>query len=183
MEAVVGRGEGAVHAMTLQAETWQIARSTKACGGCARKFVDREDYFAALFPQGEGFERKDFCLACWGASGRPESFSFWKARAPEAAPKKQDQRRAVMDFFDRLMSPVEGDTPRPKLAFLFALILMQKRALRLVEQVIEGETTTMVLERASDGRTFRVADPRIAESEFDALRVEMSALFAAPLGS
>lgn len=168
--------------MSLQAESWQIARSSHACGGCARKFVDKEEYFAALYPQGEGFGRRDFCVPCWSAEGRPDAFSYWKARAPESAPRKQDQRRALMDFFERVMSPREGEEARPKLAYLFALILMQKRALRLVEQA-EGEGgTVLVLERAADGKVFRVVDPRIVDSEIDGLRLEMSALFATPLG-
>lgn len=154
---------------------WKIEKAAKTCQTCARHFTPGEGFFSALYLEGEVFQRRNFCLSCWGAAA--EAYSFWRTRTPEPRERKREDRAALVAFFDRLMdSPREGT--EGKVAFVLALLLLRKRVLRLKHRVVrEGARETLLLERCSDGRSYAVEDPGLTESDLAQIGADMSKLF------
>lgn len=143
----------------------------------------------------EHFERKDFCTACWEQSGakQPDMFSFWQMKVVvKEAPKTP--KDILVNFFDNLVSPpADVSTPgqpapaidstlRPKVIYLFALILIRKRILKLKQSAVRDNQRLLVLERPVDGsntnvKTYEVPDIDIPPEELVSLRDEFSRLF------
>lgn len=153
------------------------------------------------------FERRDFCTACWEQAGakQPDLFSFWQMRVVvKEAPKTP--KDILINFFDNLIEPpssrqddgITGQAPataidtalRPKVIYLFALILIRKRILKLKQSIVRdnpfGNTQDrqrlLILERNLDGsntnvKTYEVPDIDIPENELVSLRDEFSRLF------
>jgi hypothetical protein len=154
---------------------WKIEKSTFTCFSCRKAMAEAEPYFSALFPYGAAFQRRDFCLACWPVPEEP--FSFWKTAVPRKEEKKKVDRRAIMDFFERLYAAEDPIPARARLLYLFALILLRKKVLKLVDVSTEGGGEVLACERVGTGERFIVPNPGIADSEIEGLREEMSRVF------
>lgn len=154
---------------------WKLEKAAKTCQQCARHFTPGESFTSALFLEAELFQRRNYCPTCWPQA--PESYSFWRTRAPEQRERRREDRAAMMAFFERLMdSPREGT--EGKAAFVVALLLLRKRMLRLKHrQVREAGGETLLLERASDGRGFTVDDPGLGEADMATIGADLSRLF------
>ena len=153
---------------------WNISRPQRACA-CGRELAENETYYAALFEQGEGFARRDFCAPCWEkAKAEGGHFSFWKTSVP---PKEQKRRlfaddQVLLDFFFRLEN--EQEEQRRHFFYLLALILMRKKILKFEDIEREAERETLVLRYPSEDRVFRVADPKLTEEQIEALKEQLS---------
>lgn len=154
---------------------WKIEKAAKVCQACSRHFTPGERFFSALYLEGEAFQRRNYCSACWTSAA--EAYSFWRTRAPEPRERKREDRAALLAFFERLMdSPREGT--EGKVAFVLALLLLRKRVLRLKHRVVrDGGGETLLLERCSDGRAYAVEDPGLGEADLAQIGADMSKLF------
>lgn len=189
-----------------------IAKTSKQCNSCRKEFADNEAYFSSLAtinpvanpagakPLGKGqeeqehFERRDFCTACWEQAGakQPDLFSFWQMRVLVKEPPKTP-KDILINFFDNLIelpldttgraSPAQVDaTLKPKVIYLFALILIRKRILKLKQSAVRDNQRLLILERPIDGsntnvKTYEVPDIDIPPEELVSLRDEFSRLF------
>ena len=144
-------------------QEWKIAKADQACALCGSRFGGSASYFSALFEQGDGFERRDYCASCFKAQ-RPEGvYSFWKT----ALPKEDEGRRrptldpeSVLDFFRRLGE--ERATERVAFRYLLALMLTRKKILKFL-----GPT------RGQDGREGLVFAERRGGDRHEVPAVEM----------
>jgi hypothetical protein len=165
--------------------------------------------------ESEHFERRDFCTACWEQAGakQPDLFSFWQMKVVVKEPPKTP-KDILINFFDNLIEPpssrqndgITGQAPattidtalRPKVIYLFALILIRKRILKLKQSAVrenpfpsgilrvngntQDKQRLLILERNLDGsntnvKTYEVPDIDIPENELVSLRDEFSRLF------
>ena len=153
--------------MTLMTE-WKIAKLGGACA-CGRALAEGEEFMAALFENGESFDRKDFCLACWSAPA--EAYSYWRARTPHKDEKKRENPMAVWAFFESLAG--DADPQRKKLAFLLSLTLQRRRILKLAGTRRDGPREFLQLEKRPEGTLYSVEVPDIRDEEMAALREEL----------
>jgi len=128
-------------------DQWKIHRDRTRCDKPGCPLPTAQEFYAVL--ELPGCVRRDLCAACFRqleARGKPPI--HWKAR------RKEGRRAPVLDLeslralFDRL-ADVEDETARG-LRYFIALLLLRKRALRMVDPVDEEQ------ERAD----LVVADPR-----------------------
>lgn len=153
--------------MSLVAE-YKINRTSPTCP-CGHGFAEGEEFVASLSESGESFERRDFCPACWKET--PETYSFWRAKAPRKDEKKRENPMAVWAFFEALVA--DPDVQRKKLAFLLSLTLQRKRILKMAGTRRDGAREFLELEKRPEGTRFSVEVPDIRDEEMAALREEL----------
>ncbi|MBI5779067.1 MAG: hypothetical protein HZA49_06385 [Planctomycetes bacterium] len=190
---------------------WQIEKTTKRCQECNSTIEVSQHYFSALFPNptdktGEPrLLRRDFCANCWErrtAAGEEPPFSFWQTVIEPPAEPPKTPREVLLNFFDNLFKeatevpaaentsvPVVQDTRlKSQVKYLFALIMMRKKLLRLKSPLTRDNTRYLVLERfakpqrspdnfGGDAKVYEVAEVNISDEELDSLRQEFSQLF------
>ena len=153
-------------------EEWKVGRRKSECSKCGQEFASGEIHYSGIFEDEDRFLRSDFCLSCWGAA-EVRSFSHWKTITPKKVERRLEDIGAMAEFFNSL-SRDENPTPlRQKVTYLTALLLMRKRRLKLAGR----EKGYLLLERARDGISVRIAEPWIEESELEGLRKDMERLF------
>lgn len=143
---------------------WVVGSSAKSCGACNRPFGEREEYWSALFSEGEALSRKDYCGACW--TGMPEgAFSHWRTRSKKkpALPKRFVDDGVLLDFFERLCE--SEDDSRAKFQFIMAVLLMRKRLLKEKSRRRDERGVVWSVEAPRLGKTFEVRDQGLTEPE------------------
>ena len=147
--------------------------------------------------------RRDFCANCWErrtAAGEEPPFSFWQTSIEPPAEPPKTPREVLLNFFDNLFvedvmpaeRPAENKdviqvsnlgVPGPdtrlksQVKYLFALIMMRKKLLRLKSPLTRDNIRYLVLERFGDNKTYEVQEVNISDEELTSLRQEFSQLF------
>jgi hypothetical protein len=158
--------------------------------------------------------RRDFCANCWErrtAAGEEPPFSFWQTVIDPPAEPPKTPREVLLNFFDNLFvdatavsvhtetegSPAVGapqaqavpDTRlKLQVKYLFALIMMRKKLLRLKSPLTRDNARYLVLERfakpqrspdnfGGDSKSYEVQEVNISDEELTSLRQEFSQLF------
>ena len=145
--------------------------------------------------------RRDFCANCWErrtAAGEEAPFSFWQTIIEAPAEPPKTPREVLLNFFDnlfnekaalsetpevpqvqdtRLTEPVGQARLKSQVKYLFALIMMRKKLLRLKSPLTRDNARYLVLERFGDSKTYEVAEVNISDEELTSLRQEFSQLF------
>jgi len=158
--------------MGIIQEEWEIESSNRRCSACAKEFQAGEEYYSALYENPQGFERKDYCQACWKPEGK-EPFSFWKTHLVierSLRPKFLDDE-TLLDFFRRL----EGvaNTKKRNFRYILALLLLRKKLLRF-ESVERGpEKEVLLLREKGREEIARVENPNLAEEDVKDLLTEI----------
>ncbi|MFH1231106.1 MAG: hypothetical protein V1709_06370 [Planctomycetota bacterium] len=147
--------------------------------------------------------RQDFCSNCWEkrtASGEEPPFSFWRTRITTLPEPPKTPRQILLNFFDNLF--IEPEAPAENIAdeepekelinttdtklksqvkYLFALILMRKRLLKIKESVHKNDIRFLVLvptkSVGTDNKIYEIPEINISEQELISLRDEFSKLF------
>lgn len=164
--------------MASRDEDWKIGRRGGACSACANPLAPGREAVSAIYAAASGFERRDFCGACFQeAPKRGTPFSWWSAVVPEP-----EKRKAVFDlgvakeFLQRLLR--EADPAQDSLRYLLALMLLRKKCVVLVGQNESPAGEVMVIRVPPDEET--VHELRVVEldqAETERLRDELGRLF------
>ena len=148
--------------------------AARACSRCGRDFSPEDEYLSALFEEGEGFHRLDYCAGCW--QGPPTgSFAHWRGRVPakEERPPRFVDDGELVELFARL-----GGTVEPRQAafrYLLGVLLVRKRVLRLVRSG-GGGGEGMVVEEPGGAARYEVAFPVLTASELATVSAQMGAV-------
>lgn len=170
---------------------WNFSKSARKCAGCEQPFPTGEFFFSAIFSPApdetkgrtkdvENFIRRDYCEPCWGK--KPEGiFSFWKTRLTPKTPPKTP-REVLVEFFDNLLNPTAtslniDDAIRTKVSYLFSLVLLRRKIVKIKENITKDNQPYLVLERIPDGKIYEVPELSISEDELVTLREQFSGLF------
>lgn len=157
---------------------YDIGRATGRCFATNRELAAGEEFIAALCDTPGGWLRKDFGLDQWqgtcdGAVG------FWLAKMPDIvgtiAKPKPISTEAILEWFDRLIESADVENrDTESLAYVTALLLVRRKALKLhdVERTDSGEF--LVLKRPRGGNVFKVRDPGISEERIIELERELT---------
>ncbi|MBI3269182.1 MAG: hypothetical protein HYZ53_09170 [Planctomycetes bacterium] len=150
-------------------------KGKKACSKCARDFASGEEFVSTLHAAGEAFERRNWCRSCW-TTPAADVFSFWKARMPERATRRPDNRTLLLQVFENRLRQEPREPAEAKLTYLLALILVQKRQFRLRDSVRRDGVEYLDLLKVADDRTLLVPVAPIADEEIDGLKTELEKL-------
>ena len=156
---------------------WKISKSTLVCAQCAAKFQTGQTYCSVIFDRPDGFERKDYCPACFQEKPPEHVFSYWKTCVPDedAAPRAVLDVNSVLDFFGRL----EGSADAQKVAFRYVLALMltRKKVLRLQGGAsAKSGADALVFSEGRGGERHAVLQPALDEAEIAAVSAELGQL-------
>ncbi|MFA5794455.1 MAG: hypothetical protein WC980_05235 [Candidatus Brocadiia bacterium] len=165
----------------------------------------------------ERFTRRDFCSACWEQSGakQPDVFSFWQMKQVVKEQPKTP-KEILLNFYDNMVNPqplsasgspaqsgqetmaasaavampVFDPVLKSRVVYLFSLILIRKRLLKLKQTAVRENQRWLVLERTIENpkaaldpkavpiiKTYEVPDIDIPPEELISLRDEFSRLF------
>ena len=164
------------------AHEWNIRPRGRICTSCSSPFIDGQECVSALFETGDGYERSDLCLHCWGrrADGRTP-FSLWQGvfSAPEETRAKAEplHRETVESRLRRLVAL--EDPANVNVVYVLAVMLERKRI--LVERDAkprEGGGILRVYEHRPTGDTFIVLDPRLKLDEIDVVQRQVVELLS-----
>ena len=153
-------------------------------------------------PTGEPVERllrRDFCANCWErrtAAGEEAPFSFWQTVIDPPAEPPKTPREVLLNFFDNLFVDTTASAQasdvlsapaaalqvpdsrlKSQVKYLFALIMMRKKLLRLKSPLTRDNARYLVLERFGDSKSYEVQEVNISDEELTSLRQEFSQLF------
>ena len=154
---------------------WKVEKRKGVCASCLRAFAPGDEHYSAIFGEGAGFLRRDYCEVCWEARGKGEEVSFWKTRVPHPEEKKKVrylEDSVMLRFFNEL----EGREEEKDVRFRFVLALMLAR--RKVFKLRSVEDGAVVFDERKAGVSHRVRDPSLKEAELEALKEEVQKLFA-----
>ena len=159
---------------------WKINKSSKGCVDCSKEFCEEEEYYSALYDEGNIFTRRDFCISCWSKGKGGEHFSFWKTKVPRK--DKPAQRFVNIEVFLDMFVRLEGNNePRQRnLRYVLALYLIRKKIFKLKSwEKRDGEEFIKVYYPKED-REYSVLNPNLTEEEIEAITLEMSQLLNYP---
>lgn len=147
---------------------WKIQKPDRACVCCGRQFRGTDEFFSCLVEVASDLARKDYCPDCWRRE-RPECFSYWQGHVPpkeEKTPSIPSARR-ILELFDSLPPPELSQEPdaTARIRYVLALLLMQKRILKLTDTIREEEHEDMLLDCSAYGRTYRVRVCEISKED------------------
>lgn len=153
---------------------WRIGKKGQACGACGKPFPFEVPFHSVIHVEGEGFARRDLCEACFAAAPVPP-FSHWRT----AIPRPEDGRRTfdlglAAEFLRRLGA--EGDRERAPLAYLLALLLVRKRAVRLLDLPGDEHGPRARVEFHDGREAVEIAAPPLNEDQIPALRDQLGRL-------
>ncbi len=165
------------------AREYEIAGASGTCSACGREFAGGEAYVAALFQEGAGFLRRDYCPDCWEAQRAQAhgAFSTWRGRTPHPSQpaKRFVDDEVLVDFFERLG---EDDEPaRVNFRFVLALMLMRKRLLTYDGSETDQagrEIWNMTLRRQR--KRVKVVHPPLDEAGIAEVSAQLGAIFEEP---
>lgn len=159
---------------------WKINRSSRRCIICDKEFCEEEEYYSALFDEGNAFIRKDFCNLCWNKEREDSLFSFWKTKMPKK--DKPTERfiniEILLDMFIRL----EGNNEiyQKNLRYVLALYLIRKKIFKLKSLKRQNGEEIITLYYPKEDREFTVFNPNLKENEIEAITSEMGQLLNYP---
>ena len=154
---------------------WEVQRTTGACTVTGRTLEEGEEYYAALFEEGDSFRRVDYCLEAW--NGPPEgSFCHFRTRVPtkRKARKLLVDDAALVGFFRRLED--ETEEARVQFRFVLALILMRKRQLKYVRSQTENGIETWDMTLTVDQSEHSVVNPRLTDDQIELVSRQLTAI-------
>jgi hypothetical protein len=161
---------------------FRIGRRGGVCSACAAALTPGAPASSALYEApaaGEsGFERRDFCAACFeDPAKRGAPFSWWTAVVPVPETKKAVFDTGVAkEFLVRLLR--EDAAERASLRYLLVLLLLRKRIVKVADQFVRDGAELMVLSVPPDETVYEVPCLDIDEAEATKLRDELGRLFA-----
>lgn len=157
------------------ARDWQMPRAGQHCAACAREFTPGETFRAVLYDHPQGFERRDFCLAC-ELPAEPVALADWRTQRPAPTEK----RAAAFDFEAayRFFTQCE-DAERPELIrfrFLIALLLWRKKGLKFERALTVGAREFWEFSTPATNERHRVCRPELADDELEVLGQQLESL-------
>jgi len=96
----------------------------------------------------------------------------------EITDKPENEKTATSSDSTAIPIAIGNDTKlKSQVKYLFALILLRKRLLKLKESVHKNDMRLLVFERVSDNKIYEIPEISISEQELISLRDEFSKLF------
>jgi hypothetical protein len=162
---------------------WNIRSCADQCVACEKKFADREALMSRLRFTPDGYQREDFCTACWSGRGAAEAadVSAWSAvwHAPEQKTPEALKKETAESLLRELMET--EDPSRRNVIFILAVMLERRRILVEKEVQIQPDGLKIrVYEHKQTGESFVVPDPQLRLKEIESVQREVMDLLGIP---
>src|SRR5690349_8967054 len=160
---------------------WNIQSRGHACGACGRGFHDKENYHTLLFDEKAAFRRIDVCEACWqkqfsdGARERKGFVSYWQGTYEAPPPPSEPIQKETAESLLRKIIELNDPKYVPA-AYILAVMLERKRALKVKEQVVKDGRRVFVYEQPKTGDVFTVIDPNLQLTQLEEVQRDVAGL-------
>ena len=141
----------------------------KTCTATGNEFVPGSRCFSALVEHEGRLVRFDYSEEGW--SGPPEgTVGHWQCIVPEAdeAEAKPLDADALMRYFEQLCE--DANPAQDKFRYILALLLLQKRRLKMEGSRQDGEIVFLELVGSRGEGTFEVRDQQLSDEEIEQLQ-------------
>lgn len=164
-----GEAEGQKEAVQTEGDNKEDSASEQA-----------EEPAAAVVNSMAGFERSDYCLACWEKL-EPNVFCFWRTRVPRPQEKEKllVDDEVLLTLFERLAEAQER--VKVNLRFVLALILMRKRILKYERTDIQDGRELWIMGQVREQTKHEVVNPRLDEAQIQEVSEQLSAILRSEL--
>lgn len=161
----------------IMAQDWDIRPRSSVCCECEKPFENNESYYSALVVGEEGFQRGDFCVACWvGKEEELSPFSSWKGIFIIPPPVEDDEplkKETAESLLRRLIE--DDDADNAPVMYILAVMLERKKI--LVEKDVridEDGTVHRVYEHRGSGEIFLILDPQLKLDRLEDVQVKVA---------
>lgn len=163
-------------------QDWDIKSRSAACTTCTIAFNEDQPYLSALFSGDGGFERGDFCEACWETrTDGLDPFSFWQGvyHKPPTGPEDPLKKETAESLLRKLM---EDEDPQNE-AVIYILAVMLERKKTLVEKDVTVDdvgAVHRVYEHRQTGETFFIPDPQLQLDQLENVQIRVIEMLGGP---
>ena len=163
------------------AREWNIRPQSVKCAICEKDFTHGESMVSALFnlPEGEGYERKDFCPDCFEKEkGSP--FCSWRSVFSRAESQARQNDPIAHETAEDLLRRLVDIADPENTAIIYILAVMLERKRKLVERsAVPVENGIMrFYEHRPSGDTFQILDPRLGTDDIPAIQEKIMQMLA-----
>ena len=159
--------------MAIRTE-WKIGRKSPSCGGCGKAFPHETPFHSAIWLEADGFRRRDLCDACYAAVPAPP-YSHWITVLPKPVAKARAFDLGLAAEFLRRLS-AEGEPSKAPLAYLLALLLVRKRAVRILDAPADERGPRVRVEFHDGHPPIEIPAPFLRDDAAPGLRAELDRL-------
>ncbi len=162
-------------------QEWEVQPAAGRCALTGRKLQEGEEFYSALFEEGETFRRVDYSPESW--QGPPEgSYCHFRSRIPVKEKRKKllADNDILVSFFLRLGD--DAEPARVQFRFVLALILMRKRLLRYEGSKVEAGVEVWRMILMTDRSEHRVINPRLTDEQIEGVSSQLSAILHGDMG-
>lgn len=155
-------------------QDWEIRKRSDICTVTQRPFAEGEQFYTALYRDGDGFRREDVAEEAWAAlPPEPRPFSFWRSKfeAPPPPPPEPLAKQDAEGILRGLIAENADSTLNAR--YILALMLERKRILKPMPSEDSG---VLVYEHAQSGETFLIPNPHLRLDQVPEVQREVSAL-------
>jgi hypothetical protein len=150
----------------------------KTCSKTGKPFGPGEVCYSAVVEKGNEWVRLDFSAGAW--DGPPEgALGYWRVTIPA---QSETRRRvlnpdALLRRFEQLSE--DGNPGSEKFRYVLALLLVQRRRLRVNQTHSDAEGSILELAGLQGEGPFEVREQQLTETEIDELQQELEASITA----
>jgi hypothetical protein len=156
---------------------YQVKSIAKQCVETGEALQPGDVCFSALVERFGQLQRLDYSEKGW--KGPPEgTLGYWRNRVAETTtgPKRTLDADTVMAYFEQLSD--NGNPQEEKFRYIMALLLLQKRRLRIEASRFEGEVELLQLWGTRGDGPYEIRNQQLAPDEIDQLQAELNAKLA-----
>lgn len=151
---------------------YQLKPLGKTCSKSGAKLLPGDVCYSAVVAKGNEWERIDFSRDAW--QGPPEdAIGYWRTKVP---PQAELRRRldpdALLRHFEQLSE--DANPAQDKFRYVLALLLVQRRRLRITGTRNEGAATILELAGMQGEGPFVVPEQHLKPDEIEALENELN---------
>jgi hypothetical protein len=151
---------------------YQLKPLGKNCSQTGKAFEPGETCYSAIVEKGSEWVRLDYSAGAW--AGPPEkALGYWRMTIPARVEARRHtlDPDALLRQFEQLCE--DANPAREKLRYVLALLLVQRRRLRINQTRSEGGTSVLELSGVQGEGPFEVRDQNLSETEIAALQQEL----------
>ncbi len=158
---------------------YQLKSVGKTCVRTGTELRPGDACYSALVERANAWVRLDFSPAAW--NGPPEgAIGYWKTIVPQPGEAKHRtlDPDSLLRQFEQLCE--EANPARETFRYVLALLLVQRRRLRIEGTRSDGEAAFLQLAGLAGEGPFEVREQNLDASEIEAIQRELNEAFTEP---
>jgi hypothetical protein len=150
---------------------FDFRRTSRKCNVTGRTFAPGEEYISVLLEDEDELTRQDISTDNWNGPGA-NCLAWWKSKVPTL-----DNNRvywAPRDVLHSYFSHVYHQAREPDLLYVAAIVMLQRKQLRLLDTVDNNEGRWMQLVSPSTNERFEVHVIEVAPERIQVIQDELT---------